>query len=390
MRRVDGTLIVLAALLAASCKKAEPGKAPPPASVTGKRPEAEVARVTLTPEAEQRLGVTVRPAERRPSPRTRTVGGDIVPSSGRSIVVVAPIAGRLGGAGSELRVGQLVKRGDPLLRLTPVATIDRDLRASAERAQSIAETRLAAMEARLARAEKMLAGGSGAARAVEEARADRDAAKAELDAAKSRVGMLERAPLEADVAVTLRAPEDGVIRGVSAPASTLVPAGAPLFELVGTGALWVKVNVFVGDARAIRPDAPARVRPLTAAPSPTDAEALPASGPPTADPLTASFDLYFALPRETDFRPGERVAVTLGYRGDAEAIHVPAEAVVRDVGGTAWVYEAVADHAFERRRIEVDRVAGGFALVSRGLAPDARVVAEGAAELYGFEFGSGK
>lgn len=144
-----------------------------------------------------------------------------------------------------------------------MATIDRDLRANADRSQSIAEARLTAMDARLARAETMLAGGSGSARAVEEARAERDTAKAELSAAKSRLGMLDRAPLEADVAVTLRAPEDGIVRAVSAPSSTLVPAGAPLFELVGTGAL-VK-NTMSSSAICVRF---APMPPLTSAPSP--------------------------------------------------------------------------------------------------------------------------
>ena len=391
MRRAEWIGVMFTGLTAlASCKRADPAKPQPPASMTGKKPEGEIARVTLSSAAEQRLGIVVRPAERRAFSRTRTVGGDIVPSSGRSILVVAPIAGRLGVAGSELRVGQLVKRGDALLRLTPVATIDRDLRANADRSQSVAEARLTAMDARLARAETMLAGGSGSARAAEEARAERDSAKAELAAAKSRIGMLDRAPLDADVAVILRAPEDGIVRAVSAPSSTLVPAGAPLFELVGTGALWVKANVFVGDLRSIRPDASARIRPLTAPPSPADAEALPVSGPPTADPQTASFDLYFALAKEADFRPGERVSVTLTYRGDAEATSVPAAAIVRDVNGTAWIYEALADHAYERRRVEIERVDAGLAIVTRGITAGVRVVAEGVSELYGFEFGSGK
>lgn len=388
MRPFDGSAFVVAAFATlVCCRRPDAGKPPPPATATGRKPEAEIARLTLTPEAETRLGITTTPAQRRSAPRTRTIGGDIVPSSGRSIVVVAPIAGHLGVAGAELRVGQVVKRGDPLVRLTPVATVDRDLRASAERAQAVAEARLTAAEARLARAEKMLEAGSGPARAVEEARAERDTSRAERDAATSRIGMLQRAPLEADVAVTLRAPEDGVVRTVSAPSTSLVPSGAPLFELVGTGALWVKATIFVGDARAIRQDAPARIRPLTAPPAPSDAEALPVSGPLTADPQTASLDLYFALAKETDFRPGERVAITLTYRGEDSAIHVPTSAVIRDVGGTAWVYEALPDHVYERRRVEVDRVVGEDALLTRGVAERTPIVAKGVAQLYGFEFG---
>lgn len=391
MRRADWMFVIALASSVISCRRGSDEKPTPPATVVGKKPESEIARTTLTPEAEARIGIDLAPVTARKSPRTRTVGGDVLPSSGRSIMVVAPVAGRLALAGTtSYAVGQTVKRGDALLRLTPVAMVDRDLKATANRTVSVAESRLAAMEARLSRAEKLLADGAGSARAVEEARADRDTAKAELDAAKSRVGMLDHSPLDSDVAVVLRAPEDGVIRAVSALPSSMVPAGAPLLELVGTGALWVKVNVFVGDLRAIRRGSSARVRPLTEKPSSTDIEVLPVEGPPTSDPLTTSFDLYYSLPKEADFRPGERVSVTLVYGDDVEMPNVPESAIVRDVTGAAWVYERVAEHAFERRRVEVLRIGQEGAVLGRGLAPGAQVVAAGAVELYGAEFGMGK
>jgi membrane fusion protein, heavy metal efflux system len=392
MRRVELLLaVVVFGASALGCRRTEADKPKPAAVVTGKKPESELARITLTPEAEARLGLTVASATLHTSSRTRTVGGDVLPSSGRSLMVVAPVAGRLAvPGGTALAVGQTVRRGDPLLRLTPVAGVDRDLKATADRTVAIAESKLAAMESRLARAEKLLADGAGSARAVEEARADRDTARAELEAAKSRVGMLERSPLDSDVAVTLRAPEDGVVRAVSALPSSLVPPGAPLVEIVGTGALWVKVNVFVGDLRSIRHGSAARVRALTAKPAPTDPEALPVAGPPTSDPLTSSFDLYYALPKEADFRPGERVAVTLSYGDEVEALHVPASSLVRDAAGGAWVYVLVAEHAFERRRVEVEHVGAEGVRIARGLAADARVVVTGAAELFGAELGTGK
>lgn len=391
MHRRDFASFVLVALLAAGCKKADPSKPPPAATVTGKKPEAEIGRVVLTPEAEARLGVTVGKAALVSSPQTRTLGGDVLPASGRSVLLVAPVAGRLSTAGkSALAVGQPVKRGDPLVLLTPVAGVDRDLKATAGRTVAIAESRLAAMEARLARAEKLLKDGAGSLRAAEEARADRDTAKAEVDAAKSRAGMLASSPLDSDVAVTLRAPEDGVVRALSAPPSSMVPAGAPLLELVGTGALWVRVNVFVGDLRTIRLGSGVHVRPLTARPSSGDPEALPVAGPPTADPATSSFDLYYALSKDAAFRPGERVSVTVPYGSDAPALHVPESAILRDVAGTAWVYVPVAPHAFERVRVEVERVSAEGARLSHGLVAGADVVTTGAVELFGAEFGTGK
>ncbi len=392
MGRVEVSCLGLVVLLAlAGCKKSDATKPTPPVTVTGKKPESEIARVTLTPEAETRLGLTLGTATSKTSAHTRSLGGDVLPSSGRSIVLVAPVAGRLSPAGrAGPTVGQVVKRGDALLSLTPVAGVDRDLKATAGRTVAIAESRLAAMEARLARAEKLLKEGAGSARAAEEARADRDTAKAEVDAAKSRVGMLASSPLDADVAVTLRAPEDGVVRALSAPPTSMVPAGAPLLEIVGTGALWVRVNVFVGDLRSIRLGSGVTVRGLTERPSGSDAEALPVSGPPTADPATSSFDLYYALPREASFRPGERVSVTVPYGASTPALHIPESAIVRDVAGTAWAYVPVGAHAFERVRVEVERVGPEGARLSRGLSAGAPVVTTGASELFGAEFGTGK
>ncbi len=388
---VIGLVLFVLAAVGTGCKRPEASKPTPPATVAGKKPEGEISRVTLTPEAEARLGLTLGAATLKPSAHSRNLGGDVLPSSGRSILLVAPVAGRLSLAGkSGPSVGQAVKRGDPLIHLTPVAGVDRDLKATSERAVSVAESRLAAMEARLARADKLLKDGAGSARAAEEARADRDTAKAELDAAKSRVGMLKSSPLDSDIAVTLRAPEDGVVRVLSAPPSSMVPAGAPLLEIVGTGSLWVRVNVFVGDLRAIRLASGVRVRGLTAQPSQADHEALPVSGPPTADPLTSSFDLYYALPKEASFRPGERVSVTVPYGADTPALHVPETAIVRDVAGTAWVYVPAGAHAYERVRVEVERVGAEGARLSRGLAAGTQVVALGASELFGAEFGTGK
>lgn len=397
MRRAERAaraLVVLCALAAcalAACKGKGPAKASPPAVVTGKRPEGELGRVTLTAEAEQRIGLVVGEAALRPASRSRSVGGDVLPSSGRSILLVAPVAGRLAqAAGAPLAVGQAVRRGDPLLRLTPVAMADRDLTATAGRAVAIAASRLEAMELRLARAETLLKDGAGSARAVEEAKVERDTAKADLYAAKSRVAILASAPLDADVTVTLRAPEDSVVRAVSALPASMVPAGAPLVELVGTGALWLRVNVFVGDLRSIRRDAGVRVRPLTAPPSASDPEALPIAGPPTADPATASYDLYYALPKDAEFRPGERVAVTLPYGAEERALHVPESAMVRDVSGAAWVYASVGERAYERRRVEVASVGPEGARISRGLGEGARIVTTGAVELFGAELGVGK
>jgi hypothetical protein len=69
---------------------------------------------------------------------------------------------------------------------------------------------------------------------------------------------------------------------------------------------------------------------------------------------------------------------------------IPSSAVLYDIHGGAWVYQQTAPQKYSRRRVEIARVAGGAALVARGLQTGAKVVTAGAAELFGTEFSTGK
>ncbi|MBK9756239.1 MAG: hypothetical protein IPO88_22630 [Nannocystis sp.] len=68
---------------------------------------------------------------------------------------------------------------------------------------------------------------------------------------------------------------------------------------------------------------------------------------------------------------------------------MPWPAVVHDTTGGTWVYVQVGAQQYARRRVELLRVVGELALLSRGPEPGAQVVVAGAVELYGTEFGAG-
>jgi hypothetical protein len=89
-------------------------------------------------------------------------------------------------------------------------------------------------------------------------------------------------------------------------------------------------------------------------------------------------------------QPGERVLARLIGRTRDTATVVPVSALLHDINGGTWVYEKTGDHVFSRRRIEVTHTAGNLAVLARGPQVGAIVVAVGAAELYGIEFGGGK
>ncbi|CAN5922729.1 hypothetical protein BH11MYX4_BH11MYX4_12380 [soil metagenome] len=381
------SLVVLLVGIAA-CKSAPTAsKAPPVASADRKVTEDDLVRVRLTPEAEARLGITTANATQTTIAHTARRGGEVVVPSGGALFLTSPVAATVASTTKATKSGTAVKRGDLLVTLIPLAPVDRDLRGQSDRATLAAEARFVAATAKLARAEKVLADGAGTQRAVEEARAEHDVAKADLDAARQRASSMITSPLGADVSVTIRAPHDGVVRQVGASPGQSVAAGAMLVEVVGTSALWVRVPIFVGEARRIRRDAAATV---FAFGSEEGHVVLPAAAPPVADPLTSTVDLTYELGAPAVFRQGERVEVELTYQDQGPSLVVPASAVVRDAQGGAWVYEAQGAQVFARRRVDVVRVQGDGALLAAGLKAGTPVVRTGAAELWGFELGGGK
>lgn len=377
--------VVLTLVLACQADKAP--AAPPPAKVSGHVAESSLTTVTLHPEAEQRLDLRVQPVGRRSAARKQFLGGEVVVPSGNALVVTAPVAGVVG-SDAALRPGSTVKRGEVLLRLVPLATVDRDLRAQAQRALESAKARDEAASARLARAERLLKEGAGTERAVEEAGADRAVALAELHAAQSRWEMVGRSPLEADVSMQVRAPRDGVLRQVAVAPGQSIAAGAPLFEVVGVSANWVRVPLFVDEARRLKADAQVRVHALLSGRD-EGVDALPVSGPPSADAQAATVDVFYELPASARFAPGQRVGVSLTMGEPEEVLAVPASSVVYDALGGAWLYVRQQEHVYVRSRVDVLRQEGTELLLARGPSVGTPVVVTGAVELFGTEFGAG-
>jgi RND family efflux transporter MFP subunit len=375
-------------LTAMGCgRSATPEKATPAATVEKKITDGDLIKITLTPDAERRLGIATSNVETKNVPRRRKVGGEIVVPSGGALLLSAPVAATVSASEKVVRTGTPVKRGDVLLTLVPLAPVDRDLRGQADRSTASAEARFAAAKSKLERAEKVLADGAGTQRAVEEARAEHDVAKADLDAAKQRAARMVTSPLGADVTVIIRAPHDGVVRQVGASPGQSVAAGTLLVEVVGTSALWVRVPLFVAEARRVRADAAATV---FAFGSPDHQEALPAIAPPFADAATSTVDLTYELGATQNFRQGERVEVEVTYKDEGVALVVPASAIVRDAQGGAWLYESLGNHVFARRRVDLAGIHGADALLAGGLKAGTPVVHVGSAELWGVELGAGK
>jgi RND family efflux transporter MFP subunit len=346
--------------------------------------------LTLSSDAQKRLGIETGRTERQKVARSRTLGGEIVPAGGTQITITSPVAGTLGADAAAPNVGSMVTKGQTILTLVPLAPAERDVRIEAERAVSEAAGRQEMAAKRAARARQLVQDGSGSQRAAEEANADLVAADAALKAARDRLTLAAR-DVSPSGAIVLAAPQSAVLLALHAKPGQKVGGGAPLFDLVALESVWVRVPVYVGDIAAIDRRASIEVVPLGASSSAEGLKATPVTAPPTADPSTAGMDLFYSvLNRDRSFRPGQRVSVRIPFKTSEESLVVPRAAVLFDAFGGAWVYEARDNGVFVRQRVALADFIDGAAVLRQGPPAGTRVVTAGAAELFGTEFGVGK
>lgn len=372
----------------------EPSSSEAPAHVENPVQEADLTTIHLTEEAERRIGVEIGAVESRSLQRRRAFGGELMAPPGAAVAVTAPRAGMIvaPAEGEIPRAGAAVMAGRALLRLVALPSGDEIL--GGPGALSVAEARLETARAKARRAQELLASGVASQAEVEDAELEFRSAQAAADAVRARTEILETGRTSVDLnslsPIVLSAPTAGVIHGVHVTPGQTVATGAPLMELVDADPLWVRVPVYVGllsevdrgvEATVVRPGDPADA---------VGTAAAPITGPPTADPTTVSADLFYRVPNPGGaLRPGERVSVRVPMKGgEADGTVVPWSAVLHDIHGGTWVYEALEGHAYTRRRVEVKDVVEGYAVLARGPAPGTPVVAVGAAELYSTEFGT--
>jgi membrane fusion protein, heavy metal efflux system len=380
--------------------KTDASKPPAPASVAKILKEDELLTITLTADAEKRIGIVTAKVEEKSMPRSRTFGGDVTAPPGQTILVAAPLNGTLRAPAKGVPLaGSRVKRGDAIFELLPLLSPDARTtlaaaRVDAEGQVNSARVQVTSTKVTLDRAKQLLKVEGGRQRDVDDAQALYDAAVKTLEAAQARLALLNQAVGDADkgtaAPLTIEAPTNGLLRAVSALPEQNVPSGAALFEVVNLDPVWVRVPVFVGEAGDLVVDA-ATVGPLSARPTTEGQPARSVSAPPSANALAGTVDLFFTLANpDGKLRPGERVGVTLTMKDPKQSLTLPWGAVIHDVNGGTWVYENTTPHVYVRRRVEVRHVQDGMAVLKSGPKTGTTVVTVGAAELFGTEVGFSK
>ena len=379
------------------CTKKPPSKekSQPPAMVQNAVKETDLTTVTLTPEAEARLGIEKATVEVRPIEKHRTYGGDVVPVSGRSITVTAPLPGTLlmPENGTVPVAGKQIATSEPIYSL--LLTLPRQDILSVQEEVALRQAEFELADKAMKRAQQLVDDKAGSLKELEQAQAQLSKAKARLKVATARLELLEKGEIDSAgeglSSLIIRSPIDGIIQKVHVSPGQTVTVSEALLEVASIDPVWIKVPVYVGDLANIDSNKPAQVHNLgdfTATETQT-AEPIVASF--SADPQSATADIFYELPNmDLSYRPGQKVSVTIALRVAEQTLVVPYSSIVYDMYGGAWIYENTEPQKYVRRRVEVLYVLDGLAVLSRGPATGAKVVSAGAAELFGTEFGVGK
>jgi biotin carboxyl carrier protein len=333
--------------------------------------------------------------------RYRTYGGDVVVAEGRSIIVAAPFSGTVRAPESgSLQPGATVRQGQAVFSLLPLVTPESRLSMATARVDAeglVKNARIQAdfAKAALERAQRLFREDAGSKRMAEEAQEKYDLAQKSLEAAETRRDVVVRMVGEIEkgtaAAIAVESPLAGMLRNVAAISEQSVPTGSRLFEVVDIDRLWIRVPVYVGELAEIAVADNAGIGDLRPNPRQPLCLAEPVAAPPTATPAAATVDLYYLIDnRGRVLTPGERVGVTLRLRGAATNLTTPWSAVVHDINGGTWVYERTGERTYVRRRVVVEYVDRGRAVLASGPAEGTAIVVEGAQELFGTETGYGK
>ncbi|MBX3400163.1 MAG: efflux RND transporter periplasmic adaptor subunit [Gemmataceae bacterium] len=371
-------------------------KPAPPANVSKVVKEEDLNTILLTEEAEGRIGLKLGRVEKKSVRRVRVYGGEVTIPVGRTILVAAPLGGMLKApTGGIPAAGQTVKAGQEILQLLPLLTPDGRATLSASLAEAdgqvnTAKTQVELSQIALDRAKKVLKEGAGSQRQVDESQAAFELATKTLTAMSARRAILAKVVGDVEAGTTapiaIPAPQDGIIRTVSALPGQTVPSGAALFEIADLSTLWVRVPLPVGDLDGIDRMATVQVGKLSG--STTNASAKPVAAPPSANALASTVDLFYELPNEKrSLMPGQRLGVTVPLADEVESPTVPWSALVFDIHGGTWLYEAVGSRSYVRRRAVVRYTTGPDAVLASGPPVGTSIVTEGVQQLFGAETG---
>ncbi|MDH4390252.1 MAG: efflux RND transporter periplasmic adaptor subunit [Aquabacterium sp.] len=350
------------ALLAGLTAQAAGNEAP------GLKQVATSASLAATPAAINRSVLAVETVRLRQMKVDRNLGasGNVAASQEAS---VSPKTGGLRVARIHAQVGSRVKRGELMLEFD-----DDTLRAElAQLEANVAEAEAAAADAQRSADRARRVGESGAlsAQQVEQLVTAEATSRARVRALKESVNLQQLRLQQA----RLVAPDEGIVSQRAATLGAVVPAGIELFRIIRGGRLEWRAEVPASELVRLAPGTAARI----VLEDGTALEGRVRLVAPTVDPVTRQGIAYVDLPVAGALRPGMFVRGELLLGGGQSWVLPQSAVMLRD--GFHVVATVGADQRVRFAKVGVGRRQGALIEISQGLAPEAPVVAKGAALL---------
>ena len=373
LQRLTHLLPLLALLLLPPAVPAggEHGAAGEKAHPEGEAHEEEGGGLALDAEARARAGIRVAPAARRALARELAAPGEVRHDLYRTAQITPRIQAQV--VARHARLGDLVRRGQPLVSLSSVAMAeaqaalleaDREWRRVRRLGRKVVSEKrwIAAQVARQLAHAKVLAYGMTEAQVQ----------------ALLRAGDARRADGRFDLVALVdgRVTRDDFVLG------EVVDPGRVLLEVADESVMWVEAQLAPEDAARVRPGQKARVR----AADGTEVEGEVVQVHHRLSEQSRTRAVRIRVPNPDDrLHPGELVEARLRVGETEPVLAVPEAAVLLLQGGPAVFVleerEADGRWHFAPRPVRTGRSAGGWTEIREGLRAGEEVVTAGAYHL---------
>lgn len=286
----------------------------------------------------------------------------------------------------DVRLGDSVKKGQTLATIDQVVYQQRvaELQAAVQLAMASleeADVRYRNLRAELKRKAPLLAEKLVTEREIEDLEAQVTAAKQQVEVARASVDQNRARLGTASTSLNdthLRAPFDGTIAERYVDIGSHVSAAEPLFRLVDTTEIYVRLRLPERDAGLVRGGMPVTLR----VDSMAGAELAGTVGriAPAVDPATRTLRVD-VLPAEgvswAGLRPGMYARAEIVLAAEAETLVVPRQAVVKQRDGSYSVWRISAEGTADERVVRVGLQGPDQTQVLEGLSAGDRIVLRG-------------
>lgn len=323
------------------------------------KPVQAVARPALT--------VTVAAPERTRLPITLAANGNV--TAWQEAIIGAESSGlRL--TDVLVNVGDVVKAGQVLAKFS-TDSVQADV---AQARASLLEAQAAAADAagNAERARTLQDSGALSTQQINQYNTTEKTAKARAEAAQAVLSAQQLRGRQTQVL----APDSGVISARSATVGAVVASGSELFRLIRQGRLEWRAEVTSAELGRIAAGTPVRLQPASGG----EIQGRVRMIAPSVDPLTRTALVYVDLPGAAGKSPSVKAGMFARGEfelGQTDSLTIPQRAlVVRD--GFNYVFLLGSDNRVSQVKVQTGRLAGDRVGIVSGLAPDTRIVVNGA------------